>query len=84
MDVSVIGPDGQPVDVRKALGTGDPKAEEEWEQVMKELESEESNLGRRKKKKVDKEKGKESEAEENRVDEEKKQSGQGRRPRFMM
>jgi hypothetical protein len=30
---------GEEVDVRRALGTGDPKAEEEWEEVVKELES---------------------------------------------
>lgn len=29
--------DGETVDVKKALGTGDPEAEKEWEQVIKEL-----------------------------------------------
>lgn len=31
--------DGEEVDVRKALGTGDEEAEREWEEMMKELES---------------------------------------------
>lgn len=30
---------GEEVDVKKALGTGDPEQEKEWEQVMKELET---------------------------------------------
>ena len=30
---------GEDVDVRGLLGTGDPKSEGEWEEVMKELES---------------------------------------------
>ncbi|KAI9702686.1 MAG: hypothetical protein M1820_006070 [Bogoriella megaspora] len=31
---------GEDVDVKKELGTGDPKREEEWEEVMRELEKE--------------------------------------------
>jgi len=31
--------DGEEVDVEKELGTGDPKSEQEWEEVMQELES---------------------------------------------
>jgi hypothetical protein len=41
--------DGEEVDVRRALGTGDPKAEEEWEEVIKELESTDMLLEGRKK-----------------------------------
>lgn len=40
---------GEDVDVRRALGTGDPKAEEEWEKVIKELESTDMLLEGRKK-----------------------------------
>lgn len=31
--------DGEDVDVKRLLGTGDEKAEKEWEEVMQELES---------------------------------------------
>ena len=30
---------GEDIDVRKALGTGDPEQEAEWEEAMKELET---------------------------------------------
>ena len=30
---------GEEVDVKRALGTGDPKAEAEWEEVVRELET---------------------------------------------
>ena len=40
---------GEDVDVKKALGTGDPQQEAEWEEVMKELESTDTLLEGRKK-----------------------------------
>ena len=40
---------GEEVDVKRALGTGDPKAEAEWEEMVKELESTDMLLEGRKK-----------------------------------
>ncbi|SMR50590.1 unnamed protein product [Zymoseptoria tritici ST99CH_1A5] len=40
---------GEDVDVKQALGTGDPEHEKEWEQVMKELEETDMLLEGRKK-----------------------------------
>ena len=39
---------GEDVDVEKELGTGDPESEKEWEDVMKELESEDAAFAERK------------------------------------
>lgn len=62
---------GEDVDVKKALGTGDPDQEKEWEQVIQELENTDMLWEGRKKrdaKRVEK-------AEERRLkDEEKKRS----------
>ena len=45
---------GEEVDVRRALGTGDPQAEAEWEEVVKELESTDMLLEGRKKREAKK------------------------------
>ena len=45
---------GEEVDVKRALGTGDPKAEAEWEEVVKELESTDMLLEGRKKREAKK------------------------------
>ncbi|CAK4030607.1 unnamed protein product [Lecanosticta acicola] len=41
--------DGEDVDVKKALGTGDPQQEKEWEQVIQELEETDMLIEGRKK-----------------------------------
>ena len=38
---------GEEVDVEKELGTGESAAERDWEEVMKELESEDKIFGER-------------------------------------
>lgn len=82
---------GEDVDVRRALGTGDPEQEKEWEQVMKELEETDMlQEGRKKReaKRVQK-------AEERRLKDEERQrssappsetseSPKATRPKFLM
>ena len=84
---------GEEVDVKRALGTGDPEAEKEWEEVVKELESTDMLLEGKKKREA-----KRAEQEERRrmrlEDEEimnarqgegaTGESASGRRPRFVM
>jgi hypothetical protein len=45
---------GEDVDVSRALGTGDPKSEAEWEEIVKELESTDMLLEGRKKREAKK------------------------------
>lgn len=78
---------GEEIDVRRALGTGDPKAEEEWEEVIKELESTDMLLEGRKKREAKKaakdaarESGQPAATDENSSVEKANE----RRPKFMM
>ena len=90
--------DGEEVDVMKALGTGDPKAEAEWEEVVRELETTDMLLEGRKKRDA---KRKDQEEQKRMRDEERKEvrgregpiqeiqqeadgSATERRPRFVM
>lgn len=78
--------DGEEVDVRRALGTGDPKAEEEWEEVIKELESTDMLLEGRKKREAKKAaKAADREGKSSTTDEQDGgESANSRRPKFMM
>lgn len=85
--------DGKEVDVARELGTGNPQQEEEWEEVIKELEETDTLwAGRQKRDAVRAEK-----AEQKRLEDEAKaregprqdrehvgQEKSGRRPRFLM
>ena len=77
---------GEEVDVRRALGTGDPKAEEEWEEVIKELESTDMLLEGRKKRAAKKaEKAAAREGVQSAVAEKDgAEKANERRPKFMM
>ena len=79
---------GEEVDVRRALGTGDPKAEEEWEEVIKELESTDMLLEGRKKreaKRAAKAAAREGSATTEQAEEKRKVEGaKDGRPKFMM
>lgn len=79
---------GEEVDVKRALGTGDPKAEEEWEEVIKELESTDMLLEGRKKreaKRAAKAAAREGGQHVPAADEkDKSEIANDRRPKFMM
>ena len=83
---------GKEVDVKRALGTGDPEAEKEWEEVVKELESTDMLLEGKKKREA---KRAEQEERRKRLEDEENmnarqgegatgESASGRRPRFVM
>ncbi|KAK5133008.1 hypothetical protein LTR08_008295 [Meristemomyces frigidus] len=88
--------DGEEVDVKRLLGTGDPDAEKEWEQVMKELETTDMLLEGKKKREAKqaakaeerrlKDEQREREREASPVADEARPEGaaRGKRPRFMM
>ncbi len=78
---------GDDIDVKRILGTGDPQSEAEWEEVVKELESTDMLLENRKKREAKqaaqaaaREGGKPTVVEEKNGAEKPNE----RRPRFMM
>ena len=88
--------DGEEVDVKRLLGTGDPEAEKEWEEVMKELETTDMVLQGKKKReakmvaKVEERKLKEAQREREREgspvasEHAAAEAASGKRPKFMM
>lgn len=82
---------GEDVDVKRALGTGDPEQEKEWEQVMKELEETDMLLESRKRreaKRVQKVEERRSKDEERQrvveASSEDTESSRPSRPKFLM
>jgi septum formation inhibitor MinC len=79
---------GEDVDVKQALGTGDPHHEKEWEQVMRELEETDMLLEGRKKreaKRAQKEQQRRVKEEEgNRAAQSPAETQKTSRPKFFM
>ena len=88
--------DGEEVDVKRLLGTGDPEAEKEWEEVMKELESTDMLLEGKKKREAkqaakaeerrlkDEQRAREREGSPVASDHAADEATRAKRPKFMM